>query len=234
MLRFREWRTGIFFTVRIALLITFGALIVRAGDFSTYRDFQLGSDIAAVAKQAGKNPSDARLVHQRPATIQEMDWQPRGAILSDASESEPVQSGLLSFYNGELFRISVTYDRYRIAGLTTEDLIEGISQTYGASTRPIAEIAYHSVYGEKAKVIARWENPQYEYDLIRTGDQRSFALVVTSKRLDALAQAAISESVRLDAQEAPQREIDKEKARASEERLTLEKARSANKPNFRP
>lgn len=234
MFRFREKRFSIFFGIRIALLATFGTLIVHAQDFAIYRGFQLGSDIAAAAKQSGRNPTDARLVHQRPATIQEMDWQPRSVISSESSETDPVQNGLLSFYNGELFRIVVTYDRYRIAGLTTEDIVEGISATYGPSTKPFAEIASHSLYGERAKVIARWENSHYEYDLIRTADQGSFALIVIFKRLDALAQVAISESVLLDAQEAPQREIERQKKLADEERLTLEKARAINKPNFRP
>ena len=59
-------------------------------------------------------------------------------------------------------------------------------------------------------------------------------MVLYSKRLDALAQAAIVEAVRLDVQEAPQRELEKQKKREEEERLVLDKARSVNKPNFRP
>ena len=54
------------------------------------------------------------------------------------------------------------------------------------------------------------------------------------KHGDTLAQAAIVAAVRLDAQEAPQREIDKDKLREQDERLALEKARLLNKPNFRP
>ena len=234
MFRFREKRAGILFPIKVALLATFATIIAHAQDFATYRGFQLDSNLAAAAKQAGRNPSDARLVHQRPAIIQEMDWQPRSAISSEASEGDPVQNGLLSFYNGELFRIVVTYNRYRVSGLTPEDIIEGVSVTYGPSTKPPAEIAYHSVYGERAKVIARWEDSKYEYDLIRMGEQGSFALVAISKRLDALAQTAISEAVRLDVKEAPQRELERQKKRADEERLTVEKDRAANKPNFRP
>ncbi len=141
---------------------------------------------------------------------------------------------MLCFFNGELFRIVVTYDRYKVEGMTAEDMIEAISATYGTATRPAAEIAFHSNYAEVATVLARWEDSEYSYNLVRTGDRSSFAMVLYSKRLDALAQAAIVEAVRLDAQEAPQRELEKQKKRAEEEHLVLEKARSVNKPNFRP
>jgi hypothetical protein len=59
-------------------------------------------------------------------------------------------------------------------------------------------------------------------------------MILYSKRADAAAQAAIAEAVRLETQEAPQREIDKQKKRDDDDRLALEKARTANKPNFRP
>jgi hypothetical protein len=118
--------------------------------------------------------------------------------------------------------------------MTSDDLVEAISLTYGAATKPIAEIAYHSNYAEVAAVIARWQDPEYSYDLVRTGDRASFALVLYSKRLDALAQAAIVEAVRLEAQEAPQREFEKKQRREQEEHLELEKARAVNRTNFRP
>jgi hypothetical protein len=174
------------------------------------------------------------LVHQRPAVIQEMDWQPRPPVLANPVKADPVKEALLCFFNGELFRIVVTYDRYNIEGMTAEDMVEAISLTYGVATRPAAEIAYHSNYAEVAPVIARWDGSEYSYDLVRTGDQSSFAMVLYSKRLDALAQASIGEAVRLEAQEAPQREIEKQKKREAEEHLVLEKARSVNRPNFRP
>jgi len=83
-------------------------------------------------------------------------------------------------------------------------------------------------------VLARWEDSEYSYDLVRTGDRASFAMVLYSKRLETLAHAAIVESARLDSQEAPQRELDKQKQRDDDQRLALDKARALNKPNFRP
>lgn len=220
-------------TVPIMCAVLGGSLL-GAADFSNYRGLRFGMNLAAAAKQAGTKPTEARLVHQRPAVIQEMDWQPRPAVLANSVKADPVKEALLCFFNGELFRIVVTYDRYNIEGMTAEDMVEAISLTYGAATRPAAEIAYHSNYGEVAPVIARWAGSEYSYDLVRTGDQSSFAMVLYSKRLDALAQASIGEAVRLEAQEAPQREIEKQKKREEEEHLVLEKARSVNKPNFGP
>jgi hypothetical protein len=208
--------------------------ILYAGDFSTYRGLRFGMSISDAAKEAGTPTAEPRLVHRRPALIQEMEWQHRPSSSPSGANTDPVSQGLLCFFNGELFRIMVTYDRYKIEGMTAEDMIDGISATYGLAGRPTAEIAYHSNYSEVAKVLARWEDTGYSYNLVRTGDQSSFALVLYSKRLEALAQAAIIEAVRLDAVEAPQREIEKQKDQAEAARLADEKARSANKPNFRP
>jgi len=217
----------------IGLACMAGAAL-RAEDFSTYRGFQLGQNLQSVAKQAGMKPADATIVHRRPALIQQLDWWPRSRFQADVAKVDPVENGLLYFYNGELFRIIVTYDSYRVQGMTAEDMIDVISATYGKSTKPDAEIAYHSIYGEAAPVLARWEDSQYAYNLIKTGDQSSFVMILYSKRLDALAQTAILEAVRMDTQEAPQRELEKQQTRAEEDRAAREKARTINKPNFRP
>jgi len=210
-----------------------GTSTLYSADFSTYRGLRFGMSIADAAKGTRSSTAEAKVVHQRPALIQEVEWRLEMSA-SDAANSDPVKQGLLCFYNGGLFRIVVTYDRYKIEGMTEQDMIDGISATYGAASRPGGEIAFHSNYAETAKVLARWEDPEYSYNLVRTGDQSSFALVLFSKRLDALAQTAITQAVQLDVKEAPQREIEKQKDQAEAARLVLEKARSANKPTFRP
>jgi len=177
-------------------------------------------------------PSDVKVVHKAPAVIQEIDWQLRSQF-ADA-KPDPVKEGLLSFYNGELSRIVITYDRYKIEGMTTDDMVDAISTTYGPASHPKVDIPYHSNYAERATVLARWESPEYSYDLVRTGDQGSYALVLYSKKLDALAQAANIEAVKLEAMDAPRRELERVQKREEDERLALEKTRVANKPNFRP
>ena len=205
-----------------------------AADFSSYRGFQFGSSLAAAAEQAGVEPSEAKLVHQRPALIQELNWRPGAPYQSVTDRADPVRESLLRFYNGELFQIVTTYDRQNVEGMTEADMVEAISRTYGTATKPAVEIPYHSNYGDTASVIARWEDPEYSCSLVRTGDRTSYALLLSVKRLDSLAQAAIMEARRLDALEAPQRAIDLQKEQEAKRRLALDEARSVNLPNFRP
>lgn len=207
---------------------------VCAADFARYRGFVIGEDLATAAKQAGKEALDARVLHKRPVMIHELEWQLRTPQLTDPGKADPVRGGVLCFLDGKLYRIVVPYDRYRIEGMTTDDLIDAISATYGRAERPETEIAFHSNYGEAAKVLARWQDAQYAYDLVRTGDRSSFALVLYSKPQDALAQSAIAEAARLDVLDAPQRAQEVERKRLSDEQMALEKARVANRPNFRP
>jgi hypothetical protein len=207
---------------------------VDAPDLSRYREFQFGMNLPAIAKQAGLEPSEAKAIYQRPALIQELNWQPQLSLTS--SQADPVRTIFFSFYNGELFRIVVNYDRYKTEGLTTEDVVEALSAKYGTATKPAAEIIFSSsqVYNDSEVVIARWEDSQYSLNLFRSSYQPTFGMVGFSKRLDALARAAIAEAIRLDEQEAPQREIDRQKKQDAEDRAGQEKARLANKPNFRP
>ncbi|MBI4903411.1 MAG: hypothetical protein HY820_07245 [Acidobacteria bacterium] len=208
--------------------------VVSGADFSSYRQFRFGDSIEAIAKKADLNASEARLVCQRPALVQELDWRPGYAIKELGSDLDPLREAVLRFHNGELFQIVATYDRSKIEGMTESDLVEAISTTYGTATKPKSVIVYRSNYGDSAIVLGRWENPDYSYNLIRSGDQTSFALVMSSKGPAKLAEAAIVESRRLDVIDAPQRAMDAAKKKEEEERREREKARSTNRPNFRP
>ena len=212
--------------------------LIHAQDLSKYREFQFGMNLVAVAKQADVKPSEARVIHQRPAVIQELEWRPR-RFLASSSQEDPVKEILFSFYNGELFRMLVNYDLHKTEGLTDEDMVEAISAKYGIATRPAAKItlllssSFH-VYNDSEQVIARWENSQYSFNLFRSSYQPAFGMLVISKPLDGVARAAIVEAIRLDEQEAPQREIDRQKKQEEESRVAQEKARPGNKVNFRP
>jgi hypothetical protein len=59
-------------------------------------------------------------------------------------------------------------------------------------------------------------------------------MLIFSKPLDALAQVAIVEAIRLQEVEAPQREIDRQKQQDDEKLAAGQKVRPANKANFRP
>jgi len=209
---------------------------IAAQDLSRYREFRLGTSLSAVAKQADVVPSEARMVHQRPAVIQELEWRPQSS-LSSTPEVDPVSEVLFSFYNGELFRMVVNYNRHKTEGLTDEDMVEAISAKYGTATRPEAKIVLFSsfqVYDDSEKVIARWEDPQYSFNLFRSSYQPTFGMLVLSKRLDGLARAAIVEAIRLDEQEAPQIEIQRQKQEDEANRAEQDAARLVNRAAFRP
>jgi hypothetical protein len=223
-----EWmRLAVLSILAFALL----APSLAASDLSMYREFRLGMNLPAVVKAVGTSSPRARVIHERPDLIQQLDWQPERYPVPTL---DPVKSILFSFCNGELYQMVVRYDRAKTEGLTSEDMIESISRTYGTATRPDADIIFPSIYDESVKVIARWEDSENSFNLVRSSYQPSFGIIVVSKRLDAVVRASIAEGLRLDAQEAPQKELDAKKKQQAGDTLALEKARTVNKPNFRP
>jgi len=212
-------------------LVSLTTPLLSAQDLSRYRKFALGTSLAALSKQIGQDPHQATLIHQSPAVIQELKYWPVETSYS-AVPAEPVSQILFSFYNGELYRIAVTYDQSAIEGMTEDDMVRAVSARYGTGTRLYPEIDFptHDQYAPLEKVVARWEDPQSSVTLFRANSSDSFGLVVLSKRLDAAAEAAIVESVKLDEQQAPQKEIDRQKKVADD----LDIARQKNMKTFRP
>jgi hypothetical protein len=204
-------------------------------DLSRYRGFRFGDTLPALAKQAGLDLADVKLIHDRPAVIQELEW-PIWLGAGSAPQTDPVKTILFSFYNGELFRIVVNYDQGETEGLTSGDIIDAISAKYGTAaklaaakaTSPSTQVDY-----ETETLVARWEDSQYSFNLYRSGDQTTYEMTAFSKRVDALAKSATVQANRLDAQGAPQREIKRQQLEDEKNREALEKARQVNKGNFR-
>jgi hypothetical protein len=204
-------------------------------DLSQYRGLRLGSSLAVAAKAAGMEPSEAKAIHSHPALIQELEWQPRKSYSANYA-TEPVKEVALSFYDGQLYRMTAKYDRFRTEGMTPEDLIAAISQVYGTAARPVAEtmLIESSVYPQPVDVLARWEDAEYSCNLVRPDGAADFSMILFSKRLNELANVANIEAAKLDEQEAPQRDAALLKTQEQEQQLLLDKARLANKPSFRP
>ena len=223
------------FRSALAAFLMFGAMSTAAfgGDLSRYRDFELGSDLATVAKRAAVDTSQAKVIHSRPALIQDLEWRPQP--LGASSQTESVQEVVFSFYNGQLFRIKVDYDRYQTEGLSIEDFVDALSARYGPAGKPAApaEVAAGS-YGDQEEIVAQWEDSQYRFDLFRLSYGPTFRLVGVMKKLEAPAQATALEAKRLDDQEAPQREAARLASEKEAAKTKLEKARLVNKPKFRP
>jgi hypothetical protein len=226
-------KLGLIGSTSALALFTAASLTALAEDLSKYRDFQFGADLPTVAKLMGASPSQAKLIHSRPALVQELEWRPRS--LGPSPKDESAEGVVFSFYNGTLFRIAVKYDRYVTEGLTTEDFVEAISEVYGppAKLPPPAKPVKES-YGDEEETVARWEDPQYRFDLLRAPYGPAYTLVGTLKNLEAPVQAANAEAKRLDDLEAPQRDAARATAEKDAKDASLEKARLVNKPKFRP
>ena len=149
------------------LLLGVTSAATLPADLSKYRTFRLGTSLSAVTKQAGANSSQVKIIHRRPVLIQELEWRP-GFVVSGA-QTEPGKEVVFRFYDGELFMIVVTYDRYDTEGLTAEDLIEAISVTYGLTQKraAVAKTA-QGRFGDREEIVAEWQDPHYRFELVRS------------------------------------------------------------------
>lgn len=210
---------------------------VAAQDFDRYREFELGSALAAVSTVTGAAGSELKALHQRPALIQELTWRPRyGARRPVALETESVDRMVFDFYDDRLYRVTVDYDRQQTEGLIDGDMIEAISAVYGAArVPPLPGRRQAPAVGDDGTQIAEWGSQDHSVRLHRLSPYgTAFRLVITAEPVASLARAAAARAVVLDAREAPQREAAREKKEADDRRLADEKARLSNKATFRP
>jgi len=207
---------------------------LSAAELSQYREFRLGMDLQSVSRLAKGQTAEAKVIHRKPALLEEMEWHPQ--FSSEASSrSDPVRAGVFSFYDGALYRVLITYDGDKTEGLTAEDLTAALAAVYGPASHPAANITLKSEgIEENASVVAQWEDADAVLRLARISYRGRIALLLTSKRFESLAERAAVEAKRIEDQEAPQRDADRQKQQAEEDRTALAKARIVNKPNFRP
>jgi hypothetical protein len=217
--------------VLAAIAILISASVIHAQDLSKYRNFSFGSSLAGVSKQVDRQPAEAQVIHRKPALIQELAWYPPTPFDSSHA-AEPVEKVVFSFYNGALYRMLVDYETYSTKGLTDDDMIRIVSAKYGVATRPAAKVDFpmNSSYDATAKVIARWEDSGYSTNLIRSSGSNTFALLLFDKGLDAQAAVSIADSVELERQEAPKKEVERAKKEADD----LEVERQKNIKALRP
>ena len=225
-----------FLTALCTCSLILAAQLVNAQDRLRYRDFQLGSDLATIAKLTGTGPSDIKLIHQRPALMQDLEWRPRFFSRTASAKTDPVDLILFRFVDDQLFRVVVDYARDRTEGMTEADMIEAIAETYGpASKVPATSGRVPTLdYGGVDVPVAFWTDKESSITLFRVAYRVSFRLVVALTRLDNLARTATTEAVRLDAKEAPTREIARQKKEDEEALAALKKAQIENKAVFKP
>jgi GGDEF domain-containing protein len=224
---------------RTVMICAFGVALLGqrldAQEFSRYRTFDLGANLAAISMSTGVAASDAKTLHERPALLQDLQWSPsRWNTGTVTASTDPVEQMVFSFYNDRLFRIAVDYRHDSTDGMTDADLIEAISAIYGApmakSSRAVQRVP-SEVEADSGAAVARWGDSEHAIVLHRTSSYgQALRLIVIALPVAALAQKADSQAKRLDEREAPSREI----ARQKNERAAAEKARVANKKVFLP
>src|SRR5690349_20449406 len=151
-MKMKTRRSSILCLVVLFLLIP----SLRAQDLSKYRHFTLGMSLTILLERTDQKMNDVKTIHGRPALIQEVIWWPPSAP-GTSLRSDSVEQILFSFYNGELYKISVTYDSSSTAGLTDEDMVRAISSKYGPATivAPEIDVAADTTYDTKQKQIGR-------------------------------------------------------------------------------
>ena len=111
-------------------------------------------------------------------------------------------------------------------------MVKSIAETYGPATSVAPEIDSTTIerYDVKQKPVASWEDSQYSFNLVRSSFTDRFGLVISSKRVSAEAELAIVEAVRLDKEDGPKKEAERQKKLTDD----LEVARQKNRKIFRP
>ena len=196
-----------------------------------YRDFQLGGTLASVSALTAVAASEVKTLHSRPAILQELQWRRPYAA------ADPVQQIAFRFYNDQLSRVVIDYDRNRTEGMTDADMVEAISTMYGTIVKPPLKATRAPLVTpdeESGLRVAGWGDAEYTAVLYRSPYASGFRMVVTSVRLNALARTAQAQAIRLDERDAPQRERVRQKKAEDEARASNEKARLANKATFKP
>jgi hypothetical protein len=224
----------------IALAVAATALagsVANAQIAPRYRDVQLGASLQTVLTTIGATMLDVRVLHERPAMMQNLEWRPRSTLSQSREPADPVQLAVFSFYNDRLFAVTVDYDVRRTEGLSETDLIDSISTTYGLT--PVHSVKQRSDTATEGdpfapQVLASWKDPIYSITLLRTTYPTAFRMVLDFTELASTARRADLEAVRLNALEAPGRELARVKKEADEQDAARVKSRGVNKPAFTP
>ena len=215
----------------VALLVIAPMLDAQTVDLSKYRDFSMGASLTNVLSRTGQKLDEVTPVSARPAFLQQLTWWPAN-LPGTPSRKDPVEHIVFSFCNDALYKIAVTYDRASTEGLTTEDMIKSLSTKYGSPASVTPQIVQNpnDRYAVRLEPAAVWEDAQYAFSLVRSSFSEEFELIVTSKRLNAEAETALVEAAKLDEQERPQRDAERQK----KETTDLELTRLKNQKSFRP
>jgi hypothetical protein len=217
-----------------AACVVLAVWTASAAELSRYREFELGSSVAAVTAVTLSAERDLKILHNRPALLQEVTWQPRYMTGPPVADRNSIGEIVFSFVDDRLFKMTVVYERGRTTGLTNADMIAALTELYGVPTGKAAPPRATADALDTAVVIAEWRREDTHMSLRRGRYNESFSLVITSVSLDAIARKAQASALVMDVREAPAREAALLKKRADEQRQVEEQTRTANKKVFTP
>jgi len=218
-----------------AACIVLAVSTVSSAELSRYREFELGASVATVTAVT-QNPARVKIVHSRPALLQQLEWRPRYMAGAPQADRDSIGEVVFSFVDDQLFQMSIAYAQDRTSGLTDQDMVGSLTAVYGAPSSPAPRTRTPSsrVALDAPVVIAEWRHADTTVVLQRKEYSESFFLVITSLPLDVIARKAQATAVAMDQREAPAREAALLKKRADEEKVAAETIRSTNKKVFQP
>ena len=225
---------------KVLLLVLIGLMCASvsasSAELSRYRDVTLGDSLSTVLQRLQADTADVKVVHDRPALVQELTWRTRPFVSGTTVTADPLAEMVLTFHLGRLARIVATYDRERTLGLTDADLEELLSEVYGLPLLRSTGTEATPLPGAESprKIISVWADAEATVRLWREDYPRRIGLTITSVTADGDLEAAMADGVRLTRDEAPQREREQRAAAASAVQDRAAQVRRDNKAKFKP
>ena len=95
--------------------------------------------------------SSVTVIHERPALIQDLQWTtPYFVNDSIEPQQDSVRQIVFSFIEGQLFRLTITYERSRTEGMTDVDMIAALSGRYGSPLMPSRQARASSTFFDRS------------------------------------------------------------------------------------
>ena len=200
--------------------------------YSRYRGVSIGDSVGTTVASLGMTASDIAVVHARPSLVQQLTWRPNQFFAGRTGPADALAEMVLTFHLGRLARVVATYERERTEGLTDVDLRDSFTTVYGPSM--LVPTAARAAPAGQPQVIGQWGDGETLVVVWREAYPPRVKVTVSSVAGDRLMQDAMASGLRLDALEAPARDIIR---RASDEltrRRRAEQSRVDNKAAFKP
>jgi hypothetical protein len=211
-------------------------MVSAAPVYSRYRGVALGDTVTAAVASLNMTASDITTVHVRPSLVQQLTWRPNQFFTGRTIKPDAMAEMVLTFHLGRLAQVVATYDRDRTAGLTNADLTDSFTTMYGPSMivpRPIA-IRSGRVSSDQPEILGQWGDDDTLVVLSRDVYPPRVKLTVSSVGQHRRLEDDIASSVRLDALEAPMRDMVRRASDELSQRRRAEQARIDNKAAFKP